>query len=149
MTLQAIRNNSAHSFARFAAYSKERFQSVFDDLTDELGRTACLNMLVATEAELRHDYENRSRRRNKSEIGTRMKRLFKEHEQRIRFEEQLLEAWKSEFPLEAGKFSKLKGAFKYRHWLAHGRGWDSPLDDQYTPERVFEVCRDVLNMVRT
>ena len=144
----SLRNKSAHLFSRFVAYNKGKFDLMFDELTDELGRTACLNMLVATEAELRHDYDLRSRRRHKSKIGVRLRELFKTYEKRVKLEEQLLEAWKAEFPMEAPKFSKLKGAFKYRHWLAHGRGWVSPLDDQYTPERVFEVCRDVLIIVR-
>jgi len=33
----------------------------------------------------------------------------------------ILEEWKSEISVKSSIISYLKGAFKYRHWLAHGK----------------------------
>jgi hypothetical protein len=89
----------------------------------EINKDACLSLLAAIEAKFRLDYNLRGQRRFRDGLSKKCKDLFREKEQRVSLEEQIFEIWKEEYPEYKSYFSILKGAFKYRHWLAHGRYW--------------------------
>ncbi len=95
---------------------------------EESERLATLALFAAVEAALQIDYQNRIRRRVKQ--GKPLRRLFREiHKETERKNlqappvERLLDTWKQAHHQAAQLAGDLLAAFRYRHWLAHGRYW--------------------------
>ncbi len=107
----------------FVGYSKSEVNNELQKQIEEVEKDACLNILACIEAKFRLDYVLRCENRFKDSISQRFRELYAESQYRISFEDGILEEWKN-YSKESKKYiSIIKGAFKYRHWLAHGRYW--------------------------
>jgi hypothetical protein len=60
-------------------------------------------------------------------------------------EEEILNAWVEHRNVSSSLVRNLKGAFKYRHWLAHGRYWNPKLGQPYDYDGVFLLAESILN----
>ncbi len=49
--------------------------------------------------------------------------IYKEKETRVSLEEEIFEVWKNNTTGSTKLISDLRGAFKFRHWMAQGRYW--------------------------
>jgi hypothetical protein len=116
-------NNSPEYFSSFVGYTPREILEELQYQISEAERDACLNLLAAIEALFRLDYAIRCEEKDKAEISRRFRELFSEHQYRLPLEDGIFEEWKNELTVKSSVISYLKGAFKYRHWLAHGRYW--------------------------
>jgi len=58
--------------------------------------------------------------------------VHKNRKSAVRLDEDILEGWKRHEPLvSSALIGELRGAFKFRHWLAHGRYWVPKLGRRY------------------
>jgi hypothetical protein len=89
----------------------------------EIEKDACLNLLASIEAIFRLDYAIRCEEKDKAKISRKFRSLFADYQYRIPLEEEIFEEWKKVAGIKNSTIAFLKGAFKYRHWLAHGRYW--------------------------
>lgn len=89
----------------------------------EINKDACFNLLAAIEAKFRLDYNVRGERRFRDALSSKCRELYRTLKSKVSLEDQIFDLWKDEFPTYKQSFSLLKGAYKYRHWLAHGRYW--------------------------
>lgn len=110
-------------FESFVGYKKDEVIEELKYQILEAEKDACLNLLAAIEASFRLDYAIRCEEKDKTKISRRFRELFSEYEFKISLEEIIFEEWKESGLIKASTISDLKGAFKYRHWLAHGRYW--------------------------
>jgi hypothetical protein len=120
----------------------------------ELDLTHSLVLLAAIEALFRVDFERRCSLRLKDDLSRTFRDWKRSRGNRIRFEEDLLEAWKKQGGLSSNLVSDIRGAMKLRHWLAHGRYWTLKSGRQYDFEgiaalaealeesRYFQIGRD-------
>jgi hypothetical protein len=116
-------NKNPEYLSSFIGYTPNE---VFEELNyqiSEIERDACLNLLAAIEALFRLDYAIRCEEKDKAELSKRFRELFAEYQYRLPLEDSLFEVWKDELSIKSSIISNLKSAFKYRHWLAHGRYW--------------------------
>jgi hypothetical protein len=62
-------------------------------------------------------------------------------------DEDIFETWKEKSPAPGPRLiSELRGAFKLRHWLAHGRYYEPNLGrKKYDFNFVYSLADDVLN----
>lgn len=97
--------------------------TVFDVDLRELEQTSSFNLLAATEASLKIDFDERVSARWKDSLTEEFIRLYRLKKEKISIEQDILPAWKEYVPEKKRVFSELQGAFKYRHWVAHGRYW--------------------------
>lgn len=67
------------------------------------------------------DALERVTRKLKEGIARRFRKLHREFEGRVRLDD-ILDAWRDEVGSKQN-FGRLKGLYKHRHWLAHGRHW--------------------------
>jgi len=95
---------------------------------EESEQLATMALFAAVEAGLQIDYQNRIRRRIKK--GTPLRQLYKKiHATTTQKKLQappvecLIDSWKQVQPQSAQLAGDLLAAFRYRHWLAHGRYW--------------------------
>ncbi len=115
--------NNVDYFELFVGFTSEEVGEELKYQISEAEKDACLNLLASIEALFRLDYAIRCEEKDKTEISRKFRQLFSEYEFRIPLEEIIFEEWKESGLIKTSTISDLKGAFKYRHWLAHGRYW--------------------------
>lgn len=120
----------------------EEIEELRDKRLLENERAVALIILAAIEAWFRIDCETRAKKREKSEVGRRFKKMYAAAGQsiaRVRFED-ILNAWSKNEPRSKQIIGQVKSAFKYRHWLAHGRYWTPKLGRGYNYAEVYGVA---------
>jgi hypothetical protein len=118
---------------------------VADELGDHLEETelrSSLALLTRIEAALRIDFETRCKRRKRDKLTREFRKLRSKRQDRVRLDE-LLEIWKSEHPQLSPLIKDLSGAFRFRHWLAHGRYWTPKLGRKYDYTTVLIITESV------
>lgn len=131
---------------RFSGYTVEELASELNDRIDELGRTASLSLLATLEASFRMDYSHRCRKRKKDPLSRVLRDIYKAKGNKASLEEDILDAWKENTRGATKYIGDLKGAYKYRHWLAHGRYWTPKMgraDYDYTT--IYQLAEIILN----
>jgi hypothetical protein len=107
----------------FTGLSENEVKEELKKQLDEIEKDACMNLLACIEAKFRLDYIIRCEDKHKDEISRKFRELFAEYQYRLSLEDGILEEWKNSPEIPSSVISNIKGAFKYRHWLAHGRYW--------------------------
>ena len=105
----------------FTGYTPTEITMELTQQIDEVEKDACLNLLACIEARFRIDYVIRCENKYKDKISRKFRELYADNQYRISLEDGILEEWKSITEINSSIISNIKGAFKYRHWLAHGR----------------------------
>lgn len=107
----------------FTGFTKPELSEELKEHLSELENDACLTLLASIEAAFRLDYAIRCEQKDKADISKRFRDRFAEYQYKIPLEDVIFEEWKKDSRIKQSSISFLKGAFKYRHWLAHGRYW--------------------------
>jgi len=130
---------------KFTAFTINEINSYFDDSKSELKHLVCFNLISATEAFLRADYNRRVEKKEKTKIGRLFKEIDKNMGVKVFLEEDIIEAWKS--VKKKTPFSDFLGLLKYRHWLAHGRYWTPKFGRNYSFDIAYEIVENVFKVV--
>lgn len=120
-------------------YSKEKLRLRLS----ENDKSTVLTLLSAVEAAFRIDYLQRSYQRKKDELSKACRELHHQKGSHASLEEDILSAWKAHTSVPANLIGDLWGAFKYRHWLAHGRYWTPKLGQKYDYDSIYELAETV------
>jgi hypothetical protein len=129
--------------SKFIGYSKDELLTEFGRRIDELDKMSCLNILSSLEAKFRIDYLTRCYKKGKDSLSRDFRTLYKNKSHRASLEEDILEIWKKHFPMVQSLISELIGAFKYRHWLAHGRYWQPKLGRKYDYDYIYLLAEQI------
>jgi len=133
---------------RFLGYSEKELSAEFAKRIEELEKTSSLTLLSFLEARFRVDYLKRCYRKEKDNLSHKFRMIYKEKESRASLEDDILETWKKhcyENRETDYLISELIGAFKYRHWLAHGRYWEPKLGRTYDYYYVYILSEKICN----
>ncbi len=138
--------NARHYPERFSAYTINEIQKELGERIHELSLTSSFSILSALEAMFRIDYLQRNYKRKKDSLSVACRDIYREKQTKASLEDDILEAWKANTEGSHQLISELKGALKYRHWLAHGRYWKPktgrPL---YDYETIYALAGLILN----
>ena len=104
---------------------------------------ASLTMLSSLEAAFRIDFLQRCYHRDRSDITRCFRDLYKEHAEHVRLDEHILDTWAAYFTEARALISELKGAFHFRHWLAHGRYYTPKLGRKFDYLYLYELADEV------
>ena len=138
-------NPSSKVKEKFIALTFDEINAYFDDSKNELEHLVCLNIISATEAFLRVDYNKRIKERDKSPVGRDFRLLNRKKGNKISLEDDIIETWKNN---EGDKsFSDFLGLLKYRHWLAHGRYWKPKLGRRYSFDIAYEISETIFDVI--
>lgn len=111
----------------------------------ELEYNCSLNILASIEADFREDYSIRVNSKQLNNwLSIELKKIYETKKERASLEEDILDTWKEFYKSDNDKkdfFGELKGAFKFRHWLAHGRYWDFSDKNKYDYMTVYLLAR--------
>jgi hypothetical protein len=125
----------------------KRPADIDEELVARLNETelrSSLAMLVRLDAAFRIDYLQRCQQRKRDPVSRAFRALYARQRERVRLEDDILETWKQAQPSTARLVSQLKGAFKYRHWLAHGAFWKPKLGGKYDYQGIYILAQNVL-----
>ena len=79
-----------------------------------------------------------------------MRNIYQIHQikkSHVSLEKDILILWKEEYPQYKNLISKIITAFKYRHWLAHGRSWKPKLGRVYDYYSLYKLAYDMENLL--
>ena len=140
--------SSVNASTRFVGYSPAELSDELRCRLEEVDLTSTLSILAATEAVFRIDYLQRCYQRKKDALSRSFRYLYAEKRNKASLEEDILSVWKREYPYLVPLIGELKGAFKYRHWLAHGRYWEPILGQRYDYLSVYQLAETVMAKFR-
>jgi hypothetical protein len=66
---------------------------------------------------------------------------------RARFKEHILDSWAKLAPATKKHVGDFKGALTVRDWMAHGRWFDAQAPRKYSPEDVFDISNNLLQVI--
>lgn len=104
-------------------FAGDRPSEVAKRLADRIHETdmrSALAILARIEAAFRLDYQWRRKEKKPDAVSITFRKYRRTN---VRLDEDIWEAWKVHHPTTAPLISQLRSAFRFRHWLAHGRYW--------------------------
>lgn len=129
---------------RFAGYSRAEVNRELNERLAELELASALTALSAIEAAFRIDYLQRCYLKKKDPLSRAFRRLHKQKETKVSLEDDIFEMWKEYASGAAALIGNLRGAFKFRHWLAHGRYW-VPKFPKFDFQAILILAESALN----
>ena len=114
-------NKNPNFIENFIGFTDQEIVEEMQIQLSEVEKDASLTILACVEAKFWIDYIIRCEKRYKDVISKKFREIFIEY--RVSLEENILEEWKNLPEVGSSIISEIKGAFKYRQWLAHGRYW--------------------------
>lgn len=111
----------------------------------ELEYTSSLSLLACVEATLRVDYNQRVSARGRSALSRALRDIHRKKGEYARLEDDILGAWKEHSTIGKPVISALIRAFKYRHWLAHGRYWPPKFGQVYDYQSIYDIADTFLS----
>ncbi len=138
-------SNKAPTYSiRFAGYKLDEVRSEQRDRMAELDRNTTMSLLAAVEAAFRIDYLQRCYQKRKDRVSRQFRQIYKEKETRASLEEDILEIWRINTAGSTRLIGDLRGAFKFRHWMAHGRYWTPNFGQKYDYLSVYPLAMQAL-----
>jgi hypothetical protein len=129
---------------RFAGYAPHEVAEELEARLLELELASILNILAAVEASFRIDYLQRCYKKNRAAVSVAFREIYRTHANRCGFE-LILKTWKDHTAKPSAMIiSELHGAFKFRHWLAHGRYWTPKSTRKYDYQTVYALAFSAL-----
>lgn len=132
--------DSPSYLVRFAGYTERELSEELRRRLDEVDLTSCLAVLASIEAAFRIDYLRRCYRREKDPTSRAFRKIHKAKQQWASLEDDIFGSWIENSAGSRAIISELRGAFKFRHWLAHGRYWAPKLGRRYDFSDIFALA---------
>ncbi len=145
--VSSLRNyfgGATHLYSRFIGYSSAEISNELALRLQETDLRSALAVMARIEAMFRIDYECRCQKRLKDNVSRAFRELRKSRHKRVRLDEDIFEVWLSHSFVERWIIGELRGAFKFRHWLAHGRYWVPKLGKKYDFTGIYLLAEMVL-----
>lgn len=129
---------------RFGMRSPEDISALLASRIEESDLRSGLMVLTSLEACFRLDFDVRCRRRLKDPLSRYFRDVVKELGDRVRLDEDILLGWKQHTSAPSTLISSLRDAFRYRHWVAHGRYWTPKFGRRYDFASVYLMARAII-----
>ena len=130
---------------RFPNEPPSAMASDLDNRLLEIERDGSLTLLAAIEASFRVDFLDRVYNRRKDALSRACRTLYANVGARPKLEDELFALWLDYTHIAPSLISDLRGAFNYRHWLAHGRYWTPRFGRRYDFDNVFLLAQAAVN----
>lgn len=129
----------------FTLDSREEISSKLNDRIEELARSTSLSLLAVIEATIMMDCKERDKNNKNDNLSIALIPFVK-NQKYILLKDEILDIWKSYFPRNSQLIGDLKGALKYRHWLAHGRHFTPKMGrPDYDYPTIYQLTENILN----
>lgn len=130
---------------RFVTYQEKEVVAEHSFRLDELEVACAMTLLSKLEASFRIDYLIRCRNKRRDALTKNFRIIYKIKAHKAELDDEILESWTAVYPRFRTIVGDLKGAFHYRHWIAHGRYWEPKLArKKYDYLTVYALAQKVL-----
>ena len=129
---------------RFTGYRPEEVRDELGERMAELDRNTTMSLLAAVEAAFRIDYLQRCYQKKKDSVSRQFRGIYKKKGTRASLEEDIFEVWRNNTTGSTKLIGDLRGAFKFRHWMAHGRYWTPKFGQKYDYLSVYPLAAQAL-----
>jgi len=102
-------------------------------------------VLASLEGAFRRDYEYRCQTKMKDDLSRAFRAIYKYRGTRVSLDDDIFQAWRENSTASRQLIGDLRGAFNFRHWLAHGRYWEPRLGRKYDFNFVYSLADSVLS----
>lgn len=130
---------------RFVGKSRRDVEQELRRRLDESDLRSSFFLLTSLEATFRIDFDRRCEKRLKDPVSRHFRAIRRNPRLPPRLDEDILEGWKRHEAAHGKTIGELRGAFKYRHWLAHGRYWEPKLGRKYDFEGLRLLAEAVIS----
>jgi hypothetical protein len=125
---------------RFLFTSRAQFNELLRRRVEETSLRSSLAILAAVEAALRNDYGFRATKQRKDPLSRAFRVIYRTKGERVRFDEDLLDLWVQHHPGLRRLVGELRAALHFRHWLAHGRSWERPVQGRFDYLSIYNLA---------
>ena len=136
--------------ARFAGDLPSEVERELADRLDETDLRSALAIMSRIEAIFRIDYRQRCKVKLPDGVSIAFRRLRKAYgaqDWRVPLERGIFDTWRTVHPGTSSLIGELKGAFRFRHWLAHGRYFQPTLARKYDYPYLYLLAISVLDQL--
>lgn len=145
-SLRLYFNEGSPAFAdRFFGLSPDEVTAELSARLEETDLRSAFFALASVESAFRTDYEYRCRKKMKDALSRAFREINRSKKARVNLEEDIFEAWVENSTGARQMIGHLRGAFRFRHWIAHGRYWVPRLGRNYDFDFVYSLADDVLS----
>ena len=124
---------------RFVGRREDDVRQELKSRIEESETRSALVLLTRLEASFKVDFDIRCKKRKKDPLSRHLREVEKKRKERPHLVVDILEGWKVHHTELSGAIGELRGAFKVRHWLAHGRyRVPSPNYNYYSIRRIAD-----------
>jgi hypothetical protein len=146
VSLRLYFSPSAPTFAeRFVGRPTHAANEELVSRVNETDVRSTFAVLTSLEAHFRIDFNVRCRKRLKDPLSVHFRRVEKTRRGAVRLEEDILEGWKRHTDASPALIGGLRGAFKFRHHIAHGRYWEPKLGRKYDFDYVHFMADGIIS----
>lgn len=147
-----LERGTRHQNTQLFGMDIEEVNAYFEGILEEIDTQTSLFLLAATEATVRADFLERVYTRKKDAVSQTFRKVYKtrcnHNKVKVRLEEDILDVWGNQLPSTKPDVSRLKGALKYRNWLAHGRYWVPKMGQRYDPIGIIQIATNFLEKTK-
>ena len=137
-------SDNLQSVERFVDYTPLEIELEMTSVLAEHARSTSMSILAALEAAFRMDFLQRCYKRQKDPLSRSFRTLYQNKGQNVPLGDIFLQ-WKSHSTVSRSIISDLEQAFKYRHWLAHGRYWTQKIGREYDYDDIYTLAESIYN----
>lgn len=129
-----------HFLVHFAGERPSDVAVKLANWTRETDMRSALAVMARVEAAFRLDYAWRRKAKRPDAVSI----TFRKHRanKKVRLDADIWETWKINDPAKGPLIGQLRGAFRFRHWLAHGRYWQA--GQKYDFQTLYLLAQTVL-----
>ncbi len=128
---------------RFFGHSRAEIASELAARVEETNRRSAFFVLTALEAAFKEDYLYRCKKKAKGELSRAFRAIYRSRKEKPRLDDDIFRTWREKSPeLGPRLISNMRGAFHFRHWVAHGR-YGEP-GRKYDFDDVYSLAENVL-----
>ncbi len=129
---------------RFKTYKPDEINREMNERLAELEMETALSIFAAVDAAFKIDYLQRCYRKEKDAMSRAFRDLHKKMGVRVSLDKEIFKIWKKHSTGSTSLIENLRKAFKFRHWLAHGRYWSLRFP-KYDYLAVYSLAESVMN----
>ena len=113
-------------YYEFLLWSETQINQLQEQLLSELSMTASFQTLACIESMFRTDFIVRCQLKKRDYLSKEFRVIYKSTRMvySYRLKEDILEKWKNYKPIYGELIDRIREAFDFRNWYAHGRYWD-------------------------
>ena len=127
---------------RFTGYTPQEIEREMDFVLEEHARSTSMSILSALEATFRVDFLQRCYQRQREPLSRAFRTIHRAKGQYVPLTD-IFSEWQQHSDVSQSVIADMNRAFRYRHWLAHGRYWKPKIGQEYDYDDIYTLAESI------